>query len=173
MIWIWSSLCILTNCIVSLWIPIRSFCICVSGYSFIISSNRNSCSNSMNLSRTFFSWISFKKVSDSLVFHQLVIQDSRLFWKEREIHQGKNTIDARYRRGMNAFFFAIFFVCEFLINPPRSSIPYDLIFLSSISIKQKFYSKVSRHPLFPDFLFLIQCLAYEFRKNTEIELKYT
>ena len=148
MIWIWSSLCILTNCIVSLWIPIRSFCICVSGYSFIISSNRNSCSNSMNLSRTFFSWISFKKVSDCPVFHQLVTQVSRLLLNEREIHQGKKTIDARYGRGVNAFFFDTFHL--WIVNEPASFA--DSIW-SDISMKHEFNNKVWNLWIYSFFFF--------------------
>ena len=84
-VWICSSLCILINWIVSLWIPRRAVCRCVSGYSFIISSNSKSSSNSMNFSRILFSWISVKKVSDCLIFHQLVIQDSRLLLNNKEI----------------------------------------------------------------------------------------
>ena len=58
----------------------------------------------------------------------------RLLVNEREIHQGKNTIDARYRRGMNASFFAIF--CLWIFNeltPLVDAIQYKLIFLSRIS----------------------------------------
>ena len=130
------SLCILTNCIVSLWIPIRSFCRCVSGYSFIISSNRNSCSNSMNFSRTFFSWISFKKVSDCLIFHQLLTQGSRHLLNERETHQGTNTIDARYGRKINAFFFFFSLFFFWIVNKLASFyllIWSYLIFLWSMS----------------------------------------
>lgn len=130
------SLCILTNCIVSLWIPIRSLCRCVSGYSFIISSNKNSSSNSMNFSRTFFSWISFKKVSDCLVFHQSLTQGSRHLLNERETHQGKNTIDARYGRKIHAFFFFSLFFYFWIVNEPASfyllTLSY-LIFLWSMS----------------------------------------
>lgn len=131
-VWIRSSLCILINWIVSLWIPIRNFCRCVSGYSFIISFKRTRSSNSMNFSRILFSWISFKKVSDLLVLQQLIIQDSKLLLNKKETHQGKKTIDVRYRRGINVFFFH-FFICEFLRNSPHLLILYDLIFLSSIS----------------------------------------
>ena len=141
------SLCILTNCIVSLWIPIRSFCRCVSGYSFIISSNRNSCSNSMNFSRTFFSWISFKKVSDCLVFHQSLTQGSRHLLNERETHQGKNTIDARYGRKINTFFFffSLFFFFFWIVN----------FILSDISLNHEFYNKVWNLWIYSPFLYNI------------------
>ncbi|KAH1190185.1 hypothetical protein GmHk_20G057806 [Glycine max] len=52
-----------------------------------------------------FSLISFKKISDCLVFYQLINQDSRLFLNVKEIHWDKKTIDLKYRRGMNVFFF--------------------------------------------------------------------
>lgn len=138
-VWIWSSLCILINWIISLWIPIRSVCRCVSGYSFIISSKSKSSSNSMNFSRILFSWISVKKVSDCLAFHQLVTQDSRHLLNKREIHQGKNTIDVRYRRGRNAFFFAIFHLWIWIVNEPTpfaESLGSNL-FLSIISSSTK------------------------------------
>lgn len=166
-VWIQSSLCILINWIVSLWIPIQSFCRCVSGYSFIISSNRKRSSNSMNFSRILFSWISFKKVSDCLVFHQLITQDSRLLLNEREIHQGKNTIDTRYRMWVNAFFFAIFFHL-WIVN---ESISFVDSMPSNISIKHKFYYKVSNLWIYPLFLFVIQRLVLESRKNTETEIE--
>lgn len=169
MVWIWPSLYILTNCIVSLWILIWSFCICVSGYSFIISFNRNSSSNSINFSKTFFSWISFKKVSDCLVFHQLVTQDSRLLLNEREIHQGKNTIDARYGRGVNAFFFGIL-ICELLMNLPHSSTLSDLIFLWSMSFLTR-YRTYGSIPCFFLFLIVINWLVLVFRSRKNIEIE--
>ena len=45
----------------------------------------------MNFSKIAFSWILFKKVSDWLVFHKLVTQDSKLLLNEKGIHHGKNT----------------------------------------------------------------------------------
>ena len=117
-IWIWSSLCILINWIVSLWTPIRNFCRRVAGYSFIISSKWMSSSNSMNFSRILFSWISFKKVSDLLVLHQFITQDSKLLLNKKEIHQGKKTIAVRYRGGINFFFFHFLLI----FNEPASVI---------------------------------------------------
>lgn len=165
-VWIRSSLCILMNWIVSLWIPIRRFCRCVSEYSLIISSKRRISSNSMNFSRIFFSWIPFKKISDCLVFHQLVTQDSRLLLNEREIHQGKNTRDARYKRGVNAFFFCHFSFHLWIFNEPTSLVDS---MRSNISLMHEFYYKVSNLWIYSLFLFVISQFFFESRKNTEID----
>lgn len=122
----------------------------------------------MNLSRINFSCLSLKKVSDLLVFHQLIIQDSRLLLNEKEINQGKKTIDIRYRNGENAFFFHCF-VCEFLMNPSHSSTLSDLI-LSDL-IFRSIISSITRLQIsepIPRFLFVSHWLVLKFRKNTEI-----
>nr|AAA80647.1 unknown [Glycine max] len=102
-----------------------------------MSSKKNSSSNSMNFFRILFSLISFKKISDCLVFHQSINQDSRLFLNVKEIHQGKKTIDVRYRRGMNVFFFVIFRLYLMNSTSSHSSTLYD----NNLSIKHKFYYK--------------------------------
>ena len=79
----------------------------------------------------------FKKISDCLVFHQSINQDSRLFLNVKEIHQGKKTIDVRYRRGMNVFFFVIFRLYLMNSTSSHSSTLYD----NNLSIKHKFYYK--------------------------------
>ncbi|KAL1371315.1 hypothetical protein AAHE18_01G122700 [Arachis hypogaea] len=53
--WIRSSLCVVINWMVSLYILVRRFCERSSGYSFSISSKRNSSLNSMNFFRIIFS----------------------------------------------------------------------------------------------------------------------
>ena len=66
---------------------------------------------------------------------------------------------------VNAFFFVIFFFsCELLMNPIHSS-TLDLIVLSSMS-------SITRYRAYESilcFLFAIQQLVLESRKNTEIE----
>lgn len=51
------------------------------------------------------------RVSDWLVFHQLLIQSSKHSWHERKTDQGKTAIDTKYGKEDNVLFFSVF-ICK-------------------------------------------------------------
>lgn len=152
----WSSLSILTNYIIFLCIPIDGFCACVLSFYFIISSKIENSSNSMNLSRIIFSWISVKRVSDWWVFHQFLIQSCIHLLNEKETPEAKSTINISYNKEGNVFIFSsINWVVNepainWVVNEPASftdsiSFPHSTwyVFLFEIVIR---WSRVSNRP---------------------------